>query len=56
MKYIIFYTLMLLITWTLSCSGRAGKISEKGVSQAVVSGEEATPKLIKLIAPEENAG
>jgi glutamine cyclotransferase len=55
-KYIIFVTVMLLITWTLSCSGRSGKKTGTGVLPVSVSGEDAAMKLIKLISPEENAG
>ena len=55
-KYIIFLFVMLLITWTLSCSGRPGKKTEAGVQPASVLSEEAAVKLIKMISPEENTG
>jgi glutaminyl-peptide cyclotransferase len=55
-KYIIFIFVMLLITWTLSCSGRPGKKTEAGVLPALVINEEAAVKLIKMISPEENTG
>jgi glutamine cyclotransferase len=55
-KYFLLFILALLIIWTLSCSSRAGKVTEKGVAQAKVSGEEAVAKLIKMISPEENTG
>jgi glutamine cyclotransferase len=55
-KYIIFFIVMLLITWTLSCSGRPGKKTEAGVKPASVLSEEAAVKLIKMILPEENTG
>jgi glutaminyl-peptide cyclotransferase len=55
-KYLIFLLLMLLITWTLSCSGRSGKKNENGVPVIYTSEEETVVKLIKMISPEENAG
>lgn len=47
---------MLLITWTLSCSGRPGKKTETGVNPASVLTEEAAIKLIEMKSPEENTG
>jgi len=47
---------MILITWTLSCSGRSGKYSEAKDQQESVHNEEISLKFIKIIAPEENAG
>ncbi|MEI6047828.1 MAG: glutaminyl-peptide cyclotransferase [Bacteroidota bacterium] len=55
-KYIIFFLVMLLLTWILSCSGRPGKQTETGVPQVSVSAEESAAKLIKMISPEENTG
>ncbi|MCX6326161.1 MAG: glutaminyl-peptide cyclotransferase [Bacteroidia bacterium] len=55
-KYIIFLFVTLLITWTLSCSGRPGKKTEAGVQPVSVLSEEAAVKLIKMISPEENTG
>ncbi|MEI8224886.1 MAG: glutaminyl-peptide cyclotransferase [Bacteroidota bacterium] len=55
-KYIIFVIVMLLISWTISCSGRPGKKTETGVAPAIVSGEETVVKLVKMISPEENTG
>jgi glutamine cyclotransferase len=55
-KYIIFVIVMLLISWTISCSGRPGKKTETGVAPATVSGEETVVKLVKMISPEENSG
>lgn len=52
-KYIIFLFVVLLITWTLSCSGRAGK-TEADVTPEPLINEEVSIKLIKLISPEEN--
>jgi glutamine cyclotransferase len=44
------------MTWTLSCSGRSGKIKETPVHPAPVLSEEVSLKLIKVVSPEENAG
>ena len=55
-KYIIFFAGLLLITWTLSCSGLPGKKTENKVSPVSVSDPEASGKLIKMIFPEENSG
>ena len=55
-KFLIFLTVMFLITWTLSCSGRSGKNTETGVPMTYISEEETAAKLIKMISPEENAG
>ena len=55
-KYIIFLIVMLLITWTLSCSGRPGKKTEAEVPPATVLSEEVVVRLIKMISPEENTG
>ncbi|MCX6255837.1 MAG: glutaminyl-peptide cyclotransferase [Bacteroidia bacterium] len=55
-KYIICLFIMLLISWTLSCSGRSGKKSDAETPPASVINEEAAGKLIKMISPEENTG
>jgi glutamine cyclotransferase len=54
-KYFISISILLLLTWTLSCSGRAGKkVNETSKSVPALSEEVA--KLIKMISPEENTG
>ena len=55
-KYLIFLSVILLLTWTLSCSGRSGKMKEAGVHTSTVLNEEVSSKLIKIISPEENTG
>src|SRR5450759_1527847 len=55
-KYLIFLSIMLFLTWTLSCSGRSGKMNEAGGKPAAVLNEEVTARLIKIVSPEENAG
>jgi glutaminyl-peptide cyclotransferase len=55
-KCIISLVVLLLIIWTLSCSGRPGKMTEAGVPPVYVSGEDMAVKLIKMISPEDNTG
>ena len=55
-KYLIFLSVILLLTWTLSCSGRSGKMKEAGVHTSTGLNEEVSSKLIKIISPEENTG
>jgi glutamine cyclotransferase len=55
-KYLFCLFIMLLISWTLSCSGRSGKKSDAGIPPASIIKEEAAGKLIKMILPEENTG
>jgi glutaminyl-peptide cyclotransferase len=55
-KYIISPFFMLLIIWTLSCSGKPGKKTEAEVKPVSVSSEEPAVKLIKMISPDENTG
>jgi len=52
----ISFTLIILISWTLSCSGRSGKTSENETRPQAISEKEASEKLIKILSPEENAG
>ncbi len=54
-KYIISLSLLLFITWTLSCSGRPGKPSAATNRESNPVTGEAAVKLIKLVAPEENS-
>ena len=54
-KYFISVSILLLLTWTLSCSGRAGKRVNE-TSKAVPAPSEAAAKLIRMITPEENTG
>jgi len=52
-KYLISFSILLLLTWTISCSGRPGKkVETTAASFPAVSGEAV--KLIKMVSPEEN--
>jgi glutamine cyclotransferase len=53
---IIFFTGILLITWTLSCSGLPGKKPEKEASAVSLPAIDEAARLIKIISPEENTG
>lgn len=55
-KYIIFLFVVLLITWTISCSGRPGGKNNVVVPSSSVPVEGAAGKLIKMVSPEENTG
>lgn len=54
-RFIISLSFLLLITWTISCSGRTEKPSAGTNIKAAIADDEAEVKLIKLIAPEENS-
>ncbi len=54
-RYIVFLSFLLLITWTISCSGRTGKPSEVNNEKTNPAIREEAVKLIKLVEPEENA-
>jgi glutamine cyclotransferase len=55
LKFFLLLTLIMLITWTLSCSGKSGKSTEnKSVETAIVP-EEPSLKLIRMKSPDENA-
>jgi glutamine cyclotransferase len=55
-KYFIFLSVILLIAWTISCSGRSGRQSETEVKTTMGQGEEVLLKIIKIISPDENTG
>jgi glutamine cyclotransferase len=55
LKYIISLFTLLLITWTISCSGKAGKEQVNGKDTIMNTEEELRIKLIKIITPGENA-
>jgi glutamine cyclotransferase len=45
----------LMVTWTISCSGRSGKTSAVNEKDNNKTAEEPAARLIKMIAPEENS-
>ena len=56
LKYFLILTLIMFITWILSCSGRSGKTTENNSALVAAVPEEPSLKLIKMISPDENAG
>lgn len=55
-KYLIHLSVLLLLIWTISCSGRSGKMKETDLHPATGLSGEVTSKLIKIVTPEENTG
>ena len=55
-KYFISVCAMFLLSLTLSCSGRPGKIAETVTKQPAVSTGELPAKVIKMLSPGENTG
>lgn len=54
-KYFISVSVLLLLTWTLSCSGRAGKNVNETTKKIALPAEEAV-KIIRMLSPDENTG
>ncbi len=52
-KFFISVSVILILIWTISCSGRPGKIEEKE-GTAAISEEERS--VVRLVSPEENTG
>jgi glutaminyl-peptide cyclotransferase len=55
-KYLKALSILLLLTWIISCSGRSGKTKEKSAQPVIIVNAEAHSKLIKIISPDEDAG
>jgi glutamine cyclotransferase len=55
-KYVIFLFILVLFTWTLSCSGRPEKSKVEEVPPVPVSSDEPAVKYIRKVIPEENTG
>lgn len=55
-RYLLTFTLFLLAALTISCSGKSGKVSVAAVKTNAVTDGDAPQRLIKMVAPEENAG
>jgi hypothetical protein len=53
---LIYFTGILLVACTLSCSGLPGKNPGKVISSVSVSDPDIAAKHIKMISPEENTG
>ena len=55
LKYIMSLCTLLLVIWTISCSGRTGKVSESVKENVPDTAAEPPVKLIKIISPAENS-
>jgi glutaminyl-peptide cyclotransferase len=53
-KYFLSLLVILLVTWTISCSGKSGKSTGKPEAVAL-SADVAAVRLIKMVSPEENS-
>ncbi len=54
-KYFISVSVILLLTWTLSCSGRAGRKVNETPKNITAPAEEPV-KVIRMLSPDENTG
>jgi hypothetical protein len=55
-KCFINCSIILMLTWALSCSGRSGNTSDRASQSNKNISEEVSSKLIKIISPQENTG
>jgi glutamine cyclotransferase len=55
-RYLALLSIILMLTWVLSCSGRSGKMKDAKDPVSTSVSEEVSQKLIKIISPEENKG
>jgi len=56
-RYFTFFTYAMLLAWIISCSGRSGSATVLAADKKeIISEEESSSKLLKLVSPEENAG
>lgn len=54
LRFFITISVAMLLTWTLSCSGRSGKTNENVAQPVPEEKSGASVKLIKIISPDEN--
>ena len=54
-RYILFPFIILFITWTLSCSGRAGKETQEETPFRTIKTEKVE-RSVRMVLPEENTG
>ena len=53
-RFLVFLSILLMLTWVVSCSGKSGKMKETASTAPLSLNEEISLKLIKIISPEEN--
>jgi glutamine cyclotransferase len=56
LKCLISLTVVFFLSWTVSCSGRPGKVAKSEAKPVTATIEETVSKLIKMISPGENTG
>lgn len=56
LKYFISLSIIISLTWTLSCSGGAGKKTDSSAKPVSEVAAEAASRLIKIVSPDENTG
>jgi glutamine cyclotransferase len=55
-KYFLHIFILILVIWTLSCSGKPNKTKDSEAAPAEVLNEDVSMKLIKMVSPDENTG
>jgi glutamine cyclotransferase len=55
LKYLLTLSVLLLITWIISCSGRSGYTTAKPKGTDSTMAENPPARLIKMISPDENS-
>jgi glutamine cyclotransferase len=55
-KYFLSVCIILTLSWTLSCTGKSGKVSANPDKPVSNVSTEAASKLIKIVSPDENTG
>ena len=55
-RYILSTFFILLVTWTISCSGRPGGKKEPAGNPARIESPDNPAKFMKIVSPEEDAG
>lgn len=55
-KYFLHIFILILVIWTLSCSGKSNKSKDSSVAPAKALNEDVSVKLIKMVSPDENTG
>jgi glutamine cyclotransferase len=56
LRFLIFFLIILPVTWVLSCSGRPGKKAGSDLDTVSLADDAVAAKLIRLVLPEENTG
>lgn len=54
LRYVVILTIVTLIVWTISCSGKSGSVKGKTAVAEARAADEPAAKLITMVSPEEN--